>query len=195
MSVLGVLTATANRWCVFGKLNLRLVFEYFSSSTLPEGERPCPYFLRAFCLCALTRYFLVQNSYCVDLRMCMIAYELKRGNPVGFILVETLNGLDAFHRKEGSKLLCRKSSSPSGIIPNFCLGSQPSEIPLIFAWVAFWFSTHRGTLYCLSSLFYFFTLMLSFFSPLFFLLPPLFFFSPSYGYGKGFGYFNLPLYL
>ena len=90
----------------------------------------------------------------------MIAYELKRGNPVGFILVETLNGLDAFHRKEGSKLLCRKSSSPSGIIPNFCLGSQPSEIPLIFAWVAFWFSTHRGTLYRL--LFTFFSLMLSF---------------------------------
>ena len=39
--VLGVLPATANRWCVFGKLNLRLVFEYFSSLALPEGERPC----------------------------------------------------------------------------------------------------------------------------------------------------------
>ena len=34
--------------------------------------------------------------------MCMVVYELKKGNLVGLILVETLNGLDAFHRKEGS---------------------------------------------------------------------------------------------
>ena len=31
-----------------------------------------------------------------------MAYELKRGNLVGLILVETLNGYDAFHRKEAS---------------------------------------------------------------------------------------------
>ena len=100
--VLGVLPATANRWCVFGKLNLRLIFEYFSGSTLPKAERPRSYFLHAFCLCALLRYFLVQNSYCVELRMCMVAYELKRGNSVGLILAETLNGLDTFHKKEAS---------------------------------------------------------------------------------------------
>ena len=34
--------------------------------------------------------------------MCMVAYELERGNPVGLILAETLNGLDAFQRKEAS---------------------------------------------------------------------------------------------
>ena len=34
--------------------------------------------------------------------MCMVAYELKRGNPVGLILAKTLNGLDALHRKEVS---------------------------------------------------------------------------------------------
>ena len=28
--------------------------------------------------------------------ICMVAYELKRGNAVGLILVETFNGLDAF---------------------------------------------------------------------------------------------------
>ena len=32
--------------------------------------------------------------------MCMVAYELKRGNSVGLILVEI--GLDAFQRKEAS---------------------------------------------------------------------------------------------
>ena len=108
--VLGIPSTTTNRWYVYGKLNLKLVFEYFSDSTLLVGERPHSYFLYVFCLCALARYFLVQNSYCVNLRMCIITYELKRGNLVGLISTETLNGLDAFHRKEviffaGSHLL------------------------------------------------------------------------------------------
>ena len=34
--------------------------------------------------------------------MCMVAYELKRGNSMVLILAKTLNGLDAFHRKETS---------------------------------------------------------------------------------------------
>ena len=77
--------------------------------------------------------------------MCMVAYELKKDNPVGLILAETLNGLDAFQRREASffvrspLLLCEKSSSSSGIIPNFCLGSQPSGIPLIFHGLPFSF--------------------------------------------------------
>ena len=98
----GVPKITANRWCVFGTLNLRLVFNYFSDLGLSKGERPRSYYLCAFCLSALARYFLVQQSHFVDLRMCMVAYELKRGNPVGLILVETLNGLDAFERKKAN---------------------------------------------------------------------------------------------
>ena len=100
--VLGVLLATANRWCVFGKLNLNLAFAHFFGLALPVGESPCSYFLRAICFCALARYFMVQRSYCVDLYMCMVVYKLKRGNLVGLILVEILNGLDDFHRKESS---------------------------------------------------------------------------------------------
>ena len=100
--VLGVPETTANRWCVFGKLNLRLVFDYFFGSGLPEGKKPRLYYLYAFLLCALTRFFLVQWSYCVDFRMSMVAYELKRGNPVGLILAETFNGLDGFQRREAS---------------------------------------------------------------------------------------------
>ena len=46
--VLGVPSTTTNRWCVFGKLNLRLVFEYFSSSTLMVGERLRSNFLLPF---------------------------------------------------------------------------------------------------------------------------------------------------
>ena len=100
--VLGVPKTIANRQCVFRKLNLRLVFDYFSNSGLLEGERPQSYYQHAFCLCALERYFLVQQSHCVDLWMCMMAYELKRGNPTGLILAETFNALDAFQRKEAS---------------------------------------------------------------------------------------------
>ena len=79
-----------------------MVFAHFSDLVIPIDERPRSYILRAFILCAIARYFLVQRSYYVELRICMVVYELKRGNPVGLILVETLNGLDAFHRKEAS---------------------------------------------------------------------------------------------
>ena len=57
--ILGIPSTMANMWCVFGKLNLRLVFKYFSGLALLMGERPHSYFFRAFCLCALIRYFLV----------------------------------------------------------------------------------------------------------------------------------------
>ena len=100
--LLGVLLAMTNRWCIFGKLNLSLVVAHFSGSALPVGEWSRSYFLRVFCLCDLGRYFVVQRSYCVDLRMWMVVYELKRGNLAGLIFAETFNGLNAFHRKEAS---------------------------------------------------------------------------------------------
>ena len=34
--------------------------------------------------------------------MCMVAYELKRGNLVGLILAKTFDGLDSFRRREAS---------------------------------------------------------------------------------------------
>ena len=39
-SLLRVMLGIANRWCVFGKLNLRLVFDYFFGLSLPGSERP-----------------------------------------------------------------------------------------------------------------------------------------------------------
>ena len=77
------------------------------------------------------------------------------------------------------------------MIPNFCLGSQPSGIPLIFAWIAFRFSTHCGSLYR----HYFSLFLLSLLFPLkshaFYL--SLFSLSFRYGYMRGFDCFNLPL--
>ena len=48
--VLGVPLAMANRWCVFGKLNLSLVLVHFSNLAILVNERPHSYFLHAFCL-------------------------------------------------------------------------------------------------------------------------------------------------
>ena len=78
------------------------------------------------------------------------------------------------------------------MIPNFCLGSQPSRIPLIFAWIAFQFSTHRVSLYR----HYFSLFLLSLIFPLkthalslSLSLSPYF----RYGYMRGFDCLNLPL--
>ena len=48
-------------------------------------------------------------------------------------------------------------------IPNFCLDLQPSGIPLTFAWISFWFSTHQVSLYRLWTHFLFLFFFLSFF--------------------------------
>ena len=88
---------------------------------------------------------------------------------------------------EGSKLLCRKSSSSSGIIPNFCLGSQPSKIPLILHGLPFGFQPIKAPYIVFHHYFFFY-----FFLLLFSCSPILFFFF-KYGYKGGFGCFNLLL--
>ena len=65
-------------------------------------NRPRSRYLNAFCLCILTRYFLVHKTYCVDHKMCSVVADLRSGNLVGMILAETLNGLNEFHRKEAN---------------------------------------------------------------------------------------------
>ena len=67
----------------------------------------------------------------------MVVYELKRGNPMGLIWAKPLMVWMPFIGKK--KLLYRKSSSSSGTIPNFCLNSQPSGIPLILHGLSFGF--------------------------------------------------------
>ena len=125
--------------------------------------------------------------------MCMVAYELKRGNLMGLILEETLNGLNAFQRREasffvGSPLLLQVWSltfaqvlSLAGSL-SFCMNCL----------VVFNPSRHLiSSFIFVSLLLLFFSLMLStpFFLPFF--SPFLFF---IYGYKKGFDYFILLLY-
>ena len=93
---------TARHWCMFDKLNIHSIFAYFSLLTVPKTGKPRSYYLNAFYLCILARYFLVQEMGHLDQRMCLMVSNLRSGNPAGIILAETLNGLDAFHRKEAN---------------------------------------------------------------------------------------------
>ena len=65
-ALLGVPLEKAKQWCVFGKLNVRFIFTYFSRLTVPMTDIPCSQFLNAFCLCILVRYFLVHETHCED---------------------------------------------------------------------------------------------------------------------------------
>ena len=88
---------------------------------------------------------------------------------------------------KGSKLLCRKSSFSSSIIPNFCLGSQPSGIPLILHGLPFGFQLIEAPYIVFHHcLFIFFSLMLS----TIYIYIYISFFS-RYGYKRGLDCFNL----
>jgi len=47
----------AKHWCVFGKLNIPLIFAYFSRLIVPVTDRPRSHYLDGFYLCILARYF------------------------------------------------------------------------------------------------------------------------------------------
>ena len=87
---------------MFNKLNVHSVFAYFSQLTIPVAGRTHSYYLNAFCLCLLARYFLVHETVCINRRVCWVVSDLSRGNPVGMILAKTPNGLDAVYWKEAN---------------------------------------------------------------------------------------------
>ena len=101
-ALLGISLDTAQHWCMFDKLNICSIFAYFSWLTIPETDRPHSYYLNAFCICILARYFLVQETAHIDRRMCLVVSDLRSGNLAAKILAETLKGLDVFHRKEAN---------------------------------------------------------------------------------------------
>ena len=108
--LLGISLSTAQKWCMFNKLNIRKVFMYFSQRNVLMARAQRSHYLNAFCLCLFLRYFLVHDTPCVDQRMLWVIINLERGSIVGMILAETLNGLDIVHRGEvtffvGSPLL------------------------------------------------------------------------------------------
>ena len=87
---------------MLNKLNIRIVFAYFSWLGVPVARRVHSYYLNAFCLCLRARYFLVHETYQVDQRMCLVVDNLNKGSPIVMILVGTLNSLDVVHREEAT---------------------------------------------------------------------------------------------
>ena len=77
-ALLGVPLEKEKQWCVFGKLNVHLIFAYFSRLAIPMTEILRSRFLNAVCLCMLARYFLVHDTYCVDHRMCLVFANLRK---------------------------------------------------------------------------------------------------------------------
>ena len=90
----------AQRWCILNKLNIQMVFTYFSQQNVPLAGAQCSHYLNALCLCLHARYFLVHKMLCVDQRMLSMVLNLERESPVGMILANTLNGLDAIRRRK-----------------------------------------------------------------------------------------------
>ena len=100
--LLGVPLAMAKRWCTLDKLNVQMVFKYFSQWNVLLVKMEFFYYLNAYCLCILERYFLVHQTPCVDPRILSLVSNLGRGSPIMLILAKTLNGLDTVHREEAT---------------------------------------------------------------------------------------------
>ena len=64
--LLGIPLAMAQRWCMLNKLNIHMVFTYFSQGNVPLAGVERSHYLNAFCLSLLARYFLVHEAPRVD---------------------------------------------------------------------------------------------------------------------------------
>jgi len=100
--LLWISLTVARQWHTLDHLNIHMAFTYFSQLAVSMIGRRRSHYLNAFCLCLLTRYFLVHEIYRVDQRMCLVVNNLGKGSPVGMILAKTLNGLDAIYREEAN---------------------------------------------------------------------------------------------
>ena len=98
--LLGVHLAMPKRWCKSNKLNVSMVFKYFSKKNVPLIGLKCSHHLNAFCLCILARLFLVHETPHVDPGILHVDKHLGSRSPIAIILVENLNGLDVIHGKE-----------------------------------------------------------------------------------------------
>ena len=100
--LLGVPLTMAKRWCKSNKLNVFMVFKYFSKKDVPLAGVKHSHHLNAFCLCILARFFLVQETPRVDPRIRHVVKHIGSGSPLAIILAKILNGLDAVHREEAT---------------------------------------------------------------------------------------------
>ena len=79
-----------------------MVFKYFTKNVVPLSKTERSHHLNAFHLCILASFFLVHETPWMDPKILHVVKNLGNGSPVPIILVKTLNGLDAIHRKEAT---------------------------------------------------------------------------------------------
>ena len=100
--LLGVHVAMAKKWCKSKKLNVCVVFKYFSKKDVPLARLKHSHHLNTFCLCILATFFLVHETPRMDLGILHVVKNLGSGSPIAIILAKTLNGLHAVHREEAT---------------------------------------------------------------------------------------------
>lgn len=98
----GVHLSMAKRWCKSMKLNIAMVFKYFTKKVVPLVGAKRYHHLSNFFLCILASFFLVHDTLLVDPRILHVVQNLGNGSLVPIILVETLKGLDMIHKKEAT---------------------------------------------------------------------------------------------
>ena len=107
------------KFCKSGKLNVTMVFKYYTKKFVPFAGVECSYRMNSFWLCILVSFTLVHETPRVDPVILHVVKNSGSGSPVPIILAKTFNGLDAVHREEvtffaGSLLLLQV------FIPNRC---------------------------------------------------------------------------
>ena len=80
--LLGIHLSMAKRWCKSKKLNVSMVFKYFSKKNVPLTRTECSHHPNAFYLCIHERFFLVHETSRVDLGILHVEKNLGSGSQV-----------------------------------------------------------------------------------------------------------------
>lgn len=106
--LLRVPLAMAKRWCKSNKLNVFMVFKYFSKKDIPLDKVKRFYHLNTFCLYIPARFFLVLETPRVDPGIIHVVKQLGSGSSLSIILVETFKAWMSF--------IGRKQRSLQGVL-------------------------------------------------------------------------------
>ena len=78
--LLGVPLLIAKRWCKSKKLNISMVFKYFSKKKVPFTGTEHSHHFNAFCLCILARFFLVHETPRIEPGVLHVLKNLGSGS-------------------------------------------------------------------------------------------------------------------
>ena len=88
--ILGAYLGMVKRWCKSNKLNVSMVFKYFSWKGVPLARANSSHHLNAFCICILARFFLVLETPHMDHGILHVVKQLGSGSLLIFNLLRLL---------------------------------------------------------------------------------------------------------